>query len=179
MPAVKGCRGGTIMNTRIIRAFTVLWTVALVFSATAAFARPYGSGRHGDKTEARGDHGGRKMKEMMRELDLTAEQRDQMRHERVENREIMKKLEEDIMEKHRQLRDELEKPDTDTGKVQVLSSGIKALMGQEVDNRIAGILKTKELLTPEQFAKFQSRIKKRHHEMKKKKGSRRAAGEAI
>jgi len=160
------------MDIRIKRTMILLGTAVMIFSATAAFARPYGGNFHGKTMEGRQEHGGR-MKEMMRELDLTPEQRDQIRQQRRANREAMKELREAMMEKHRQLRDELEKPDTDTGRVQVLAAEIKALMGLEVDNRIAGILKTKEVLTPEQFTKFQKHIKKTHREMKGKRGSRR------
>ena len=156
------------MNIRIKHIVMVLGIASIIFSAQAAFARPYG----GDTTEGRKEHGGERMKEMMRKLDLTSEQSDQIKQQKLESRETKKKLREALETKHRELRDELGKPNTDTGKVQVLAAEIKALMGLEVDNRIAGILRTKEVLTPAQFAEFQSLIKEKHSKMKKKKGSR-------
>jgi Spy/CpxP family protein refolding chaperone len=102
--------------------------------------------------------------ELFKELNLTAEQeaklaeyRKQDKAEAEQNRTAMKEARE-------KLREELDKPTSDMTVVGNLANTIKQGQAQMVDHRIKSILQLKEVLTPEQFQKFQEKTKEKMKE---------------
>ncbi len=91
----------------------------------------------------------------------------------------------------KQFKDELSKYKSDPAEVARLAFEIKKLQAQLIDQRIASISKVKEILTIEQFSKFQEKIKAKKESWKEqkkkcleskekgsmKKGSSRSGGE--
>ena len=57
------------------------------------------------------------------------------------------------------LRSELGKYDSNPDEVERISSEMKNQQAQLIDHRVASILKVKEILNPEQFEQFRSKIK--------------------
>jgi Spy/CpxP family protein refolding chaperone len=94
------------------------------------------------------------MADLADELNLSEKQKEELKAKKQEHREAMKKLHEALREKKIELREELEKPDSNKKRIAFLASETKELMGKLVDINIKNILGVKEVLTPEQFEKF-------------------------
>ena len=91
----------------------------------------------------------------------------------------MKKVRESIRAKREELRDELDKEQTDPAKIEAITSELKKLEGDRVDQEVKGILGMKETLTPEQFKKLRSREHRggRHERKGEWRGPRRGRGD--
>ena len=57
-------------------------------------------------------------------------------------------------EKREALRAELEKPKVDSGKAKSINEELKALHNKMAEQRLAGVLQVREILTAEQFKKL-------------------------
>lgn len=101
---------------------------------------------------------------MFKDLGLTQEQQDQLKARRNAEKEQGKTSREALKAKMQALHEEISKPDVDKLKVDSIVMEINTLKGQEFARRTEGILAMKEILTPEQFAKFQE-----HHQKKMEK----------
>ncbi len=101
---------------------------------------------------------------MFKDLGLTQEQQDQLKARRGAEKEQWKTGREALKTKMRALHEEISKPDMDKAKVDAIVMEINTLKGQEFARRTEGIVAMKEILTPEQFAKFQE-----HHQKKMEK----------
>ena len=122
---------------------SMLAAVALLSSA--AYASP--DKNSGERKEARHEH-------FYKELNLTDEQKKALEENKNKNREQMKALFEGMREKRTLIRQELQKDQLDMGKINQTQNELKALQSQMLDNRLAGILEVRKILTPEQFKKF-------------------------
>ncbi len=89
-------------------------------------------------------------------LDLSEAQQELLQEHRTTHREKMKTIMESTREVHKQIRAELQKQDLDMTMLDELRAEQKELCGQKGDHRIEGILRVREILTPEQFTKFQA-----------------------
>ncbi|MFH1458074.1 MAG: periplasmic heavy metal sensor [Candidatus Omnitrophota bacterium] len=98
---------------------------------------------------------------MFKELNLTQEQQSRLEQNRKAQRIEMKKLHEAVNEKHAKLQEALKNPSVTRELVQPLADEIKFLQAQLIDHRMNGIFAAKEILTREQFAKFQEKTEKR------------------
>lgn len=134
----------------------IILTLAL-FTGGAAYAQMDCAGKQGDNK-----HMGR----MFRELNLTSEQQQKLEDNRKAQREGMMKLRASIKEKYAQLQKDLKDQAVTKAAVTPLVNEIKSLQAQLVDNRINGIFAVKEILTPEQFAKFQQQAGQMKERMK-------------
>lgn len=146
--------------------------VTLALSPAAAEAQ-YGYEDSGWKEEGgprgqRGSQGQGKGKDLMEKLGLTEEQQEALREQREGHREKIRSLMETLRDKKAQLRVELEKEEVDKEKIDSLINEIKPLLGGQIELRVEGALAMKEILTPEQYKKFQEFAKK-----KRKRGQRR------
>lgn len=121
---------------------------------------------------------GKRPGKMMKELDLTPEQNEKFKAQRKEQSAAMKKVRESIRAKREELRDELDKEQTDPAKIEAITSELKKLEGDRVDQEVKGILGMKETLTPEQFKKLRSREHRggRHERPGEWRGPRRGRG---
>jgi Spy/CpxP family protein refolding chaperone len=105
--------------------------------------------------------------QMFTELGLTQKQQEKLAENRKAQRQELSGLMEAIREKQEKLQSELKDPKATRAKLQPLIAEIKSLQARLIDQRINGIFAVKEILTPEQFIKFQEKIQKMH---KGKKG---------
>jgi Spy/CpxP family protein refolding chaperone len=133
-------------------------TVAIVVLATnAAYAQMQGKWQ-----ERMQQH----KETIYKELNLTAEQQAKLAQNRKVQHENTMKLRAALKEKEAKLREELKAPGVTRAIIQPLVDEIKSLQAQLIDNRVSGIFAVKEILTPEQFAKFQGMMAKQQKNKK-------------
>lgn len=140
-------------------------TGLFVLAGAGLFAEPMGDdgpgpgpgGEDGQKMEGR-------FEEMNKELGLTKEQAEKLRAHRKSQRETNQALWKQMQGKREALRAELEKPTVDTGKVKALNEDLKGLHDKMADQRLAGVLEVRKILTAEQFAKLRELGEKRRSE---------------
>jgi len=108
-----------------------------------------------------------KRMEMQEKLGLSEEQQQQLKAHREKFRSENKDSREQARDLKQQLKAELRKNDVNREEVMRIHNQIKALKSEADDRRLEGILEVREILTPEQFTKFQE-LKGEHG---KKKGS--------
>lgn len=130
-------------------------------------SKPWGKSGEGRKAE------------LFKELNLTAEQEAKLAEHRKQNRAEAEQRFTAIKEAREKLREELDKPTSDMAVVQASANTIKQSQAQMVDHRIKSILQLKEVLTPEQFQKFQEKAKDKMKERGKKHGMMARAQEAA
>lgn len=92
---------------------------------------------------------------MAARLSLTAEQQEQIKNLRQNQRRQMKELLRELQAKRQQIKDELNNPDATRESIAPLAAEIKTLFTKMVDQRIDSVFAVKGLLTPEQFNKLQ------------------------
>ncbi len=126
-----------------------------------AFSAAYGQEQEGFK-----QHGEEQFGKIVKELNLAPEQQKSLEENRKAQREEMKKTHLEIKEKHAKLREALKNPDVTRAAVEPLVNEIKLLQAQLIDRRINGIFTVKEILTKEQFVKFQQMIEKQQEKRK-------------
>jgi Spy/CpxP family protein refolding chaperone len=108
------------------------------------------------------------------QLNLTAAQQQQITESRTYHRQQMKQLSQIMQDKRAQLRNELEKSDTDKNKVYQIAAELKAVDGQMIDERIASIFKVKEILN---FQQYQQLNQATRNFIEQKKGKQESFGE--
>ena len=109
---------------------------------------------------------------MTKELGLTEEQQTQLAEMRKANQAAGKEIKTALQEAQSGLKEELQKYDSDPATVQQLATQIKSLHARVVDQRIASVTRTKEILTAEQLAKIQEKAKEKREAFRKKMGAR-------
>ena len=154
------------MNTKR----TVLAGVAVVFlMAGVACAETPGVPAQGNQTwgadQKRADvmHG-----RMIKDLGLSQEQEKKVEENRKAQREEMSRLRKEIVAKQEALQDALKSPSLTMDTVTPIVNEIKSLQAQMLDQRIRGIVAVKDILTPEQFAKFQQMTGSRRENSKER-----------
>jgi Spy/CpxP family protein refolding chaperone len=90
-----------------------------------------------------------------KELNLTPEQEEGLKQNRITQNEQMKELRTALKEQMTKLKEELNKPEVNQAALKTIATELKSLHAQMVDQRLASILAVKKILTSEQFAKFQ------------------------
>jgi len=137
--------------------FAVLLTaVSLLAAGPVAFAGSY-------EENGPGGRRGRKQcgqEQMYKDLGLSQEQQDKLKARREGGREQRKAQHEQIKTKMRALHEEIGKPETTRVSVEPRVAEINALKAQMFSQRIDDTFALKEVLTPEQFAKFREHHKK-------------------
>ena len=145
------------MKKKIVMAIS-LTVVAVFLAANSLYAEHCPEGK------------GEKFEKLTKELGLTPEQKTQLDAQReafkAKNEGAWKKLK----AKKEELRNELEKPSVDRGKINATIEDIKSLTGEKLNNRVDKILAMKSVLTPEQFAKLQNKMREKY---KKREGKKR------
>lgn len=150
------------MNTLNKRAGMLL-TGLFLLTGAGLFAEAMGEDGPGFGPGSRGDEGkmeGR-FEEMNKELGLTKEQAEKLRAHRRSQRETNQALWKQMQEKREALRVELEQPKVNTGKAKSINEELKALHNKMADQRLAGVLEVREILTAEQFKKLREIGEKR------------------
>ncbi|HOW42376.1 MAG TPA: periplasmic heavy metal sensor [Candidatus Omnitrophota bacterium] len=99
------------------------------------------------------------IEEVIKELNLTPEQQQQITQQRAKEKEQSEQLRQKIQDIRAQITQELDKPATDKAKVKALVTQMSGLIAQRVEQRIMGIVALKEILTPEQFKMLNEKTK--------------------
>jgi Spy/CpxP family protein refolding chaperone len=93
-------------------------------------------------------------KEYLAELNLTPAQMEKLNAQRQANRSAVRELHRALRTKRGELRREMDKLNPDKAKIESITSELKSLEAQRIDQRVRIILQMKETLTPEQFKKL-------------------------
>jgi Spy/CpxP family protein refolding chaperone len=123
--------------------------------------------------QPQGEHqlrGAKQRESISKELNLTPEQQKKLDQNRNAQRQEIEKLVAALKEKQVKLKETLQNPVVTKDTVQPLANEIKNLQSELVDNRIGGIIAVKEILTPEQFVKFQQIMEKQKKDMQERFG---------
>lgn len=135
---------------------------SLAITALPAMARPGGpgggpmGGGPGMTEEARQERMEARQERMRILLDLSEVQQELLQQHRTTHREKMQTLKESMHTLREQIRTVLADQDLDMPKLDELRAELRELSGQMADHRIEGILEVREILTAEQFTKFQA-----------------------
>ncbi|MBI4668813.1 MAG: periplasmic heavy metal sensor [Elusimicrobia bacterium] len=97
----------------------------------------------------------RKHEQIFKELGLTPEQKKQLTEHRKIHREQARQLQKTLKEKRKILKQELEKSDFNEARVKEAHAQMKEIQNKLTDHRLEGILKVRQIMTAEQFKKFQ------------------------
>lgn len=157
------------MNTRTSKQLGVFMSIILgilFFPAFSAFAQD----REGREFDKKGWE--EKVNQMYDKLDLSEEQRQALKEHKQGHREEMKSLKSEIQAKREALQAEMQKGDFSADKVKAINDELKTLQNKMSDQRLEGILEVREILTPEQFSKF-NELKESHHDQRKNDGDER------
>lgn len=141
------------MKKKIHVIIAVFIVVMIVAGNAFAYFDCDAKGRSGSR------HNRDKMKNVAKELSLTADQEKRLEESKEAFRSRAKDLRIKLKEKHGLLQAELSKPGITRQQAEPIVNEIKALQSEMVEHRVNGIFKTKEILTPEQFAKLQAKKK--------------------
>jgi len=136
--------------------------LGLVFSG-AAYAKMF-------EEEGQPNKGNRD--QVIKQLNLTPQQEAQIKQLQMLNRQKAKELFRRLKEKRRELADELDKARSNPIKIRALIAALKDIQGRLIEQRVDGVLKMKEILTPAQYQKFSETLKsmrKRNFELKGRK----------
>ncbi len=101
---------------------------------------------------------GKIMAEAMDELNLTKEQREEIKKNKEAYRESGQEIREGMRSKRKELKRELDKWESDDGKINNLVDEIAELQKETLQNRIEGILSVKKVLTEEQFEELKQKL---------------------
>lgn len=116
-----------------------------------------GPGRHGQGEDGgrdgRDGRDGRKMMKMMKELDLSAEQKEKLKTERQKNQATMKALRDSQKAAREKLRAGFQS-NASNEELKNLHKEVQTSMTALMDARFSNMLSIREILTPEQRAKF-------------------------
>jgi Spy/CpxP family protein refolding chaperone len=110
------------------------------------------------------------MQRIIQQLNLTDEQKEQLKSQRQKHKEQMQTMTQYLKEHRRKLKEELESPDADKNAINNIITEMKETEGRMLYLRTVGILETKEILTPEQFEKLQSLHKNAMQRVQNQKG---------
>ena len=152
------------MKTRSRNAILAAVMVMAMLGTTAAYAEGMGPGGH--HGQERGEKG-----EFYKELNLTPEQRDQVKAQKEATKAQKQELREAMKAKRAELKAELAKKDLDRARVNVITTEMKAITAKLVDMRVESIIALKKILTPEQFQKMQDKMGQ-HREKRGKMGGK-------
>ena len=155
------------MENKLAKSIAVLAVVGLMAAGPLAYAAPEGDNPEGGKGYKHGEG-----QEFMKDLNLTPEQKVQLKAQREARKEAGKAAREQLKAKMQELHKAISEPGTKRTDVNGLVGEVNALKGQMFAQRIDGVFAMKGILTPEQFAKMQEHQKgwaeKRHEGWGKK-----------
>jgi Spy/CpxP family protein refolding chaperone len=124
--------------------------LGLVFSGTA-YAKM--------SEEEAGQPNKDKRDQVIKQLNLTPQQEAQIKQLQMLNRQKAKELFLRLKEERKELADELDKARSNPIKIRALIAELKDLQGRLIEQRVEDVLKMKEILTPEQYQKFNETLK--------------------
>ncbi len=149
-------------------------------SGEADFDGKRGFGQHGKRAHFGGRHkrGGRMMGRMFRQLDLTDEQKEELKSIRKASHENMKPIREQMQASRKLLRNLSANGNFDEAQVQAIASQLGSLHAQMIVEKERNKAKMFAVLTTEQKAKLaelKQNFEQRRAERKAKRAERKAA----
>jgi Spy/CpxP family protein refolding chaperone len=142
------------MKTLAKRLVAVIAAVVIALSPALVYAEHADKEcETGDEVEQAKGHGG-----FYKDLGLTPQQTSELKARREANAGKAKEVRDELKAKRAELKAEIEKPTVDRARITALTTDIKGLTGQMIDQRVDNILAMKEILTPEQFSKMQAKM---------------------
>jgi Spy/CpxP family protein refolding chaperone len=144
---------------RILKSLIIM-AVGVMIVVPTVFAQPHGKMDECDMDRSIGHHS-QSADKVLKELNLTEEQKDRLKQNRNAQHEKMKDLRTQLIKKHAELKDKLSNPDVQRASVEPIATELKDLQAKIMDCRLDGVFAVKEILTPEQYAKFQEKMKEK------------------
>jgi Spy/CpxP family protein refolding chaperone len=144
------------MKNKLAKIVAVLTVVGLMGAGPVAYAVSEGDGSGSGEGSQCGLG-----KEFAKELNLTPEQSEKLKAQREAKKENSKVMREQLKAKMQALHGAIAKQGATRADVNGLVDEVNALKGQMFSQKVDGLFATKEILTPEQFAKMQEKHKER------------------
>ncbi len=139
-----------------LKVFMVIAAAAFLLQCPAeAFGPGHGGSGHKKDFEKRMEA---KKEEVLKDLNVSAEQRKRLDENKAANMQKMKAAFESMHQSEASLRDELQKEKIDLNKIYKIHDEIKKRSAEIRDMRLAGILEVRQILTTEQFRKFTKKM---------------------
>lgn len=140
-----------------------LISVGVLVMATSFFlaVMPVYAEKDSDYRNPRQNWGSQKQEKfdnMIEKLNLSEEQVAQLKSHKQTKMESRKKLHSALKKQKQELKDELDKPESDNTRIKQIADSIKQIQSEMVDERIKGILEIKAMLSPEQYSEFKKNI---------------------
>ena len=151
------------MKKKIVRTISLMMIAAFLVSGSL-YAESYCGRPEGGRGNEKGD----KFQKLAEELNLTPEQKEKLKAQRIEFKEKNKALRENMRAKNEELRNELKNPTADRASINATIEDIKRLTGEKLNSRVDKILAMKDVLTPEQYAKLQEKMQEKRRKRKNK-----------
>ena len=141
---------------KITKIRMLLIILVLALCAPAVYAYPNDTGRaHGKELKGKMEA---KQQELYKDLNLTDQQKKSLEENKNKHKEQTKALRNEMKEKRDLLRQELQRDELNMGKINQTNNDLKNLQAKMLDDRLASILEVRNILTPEQFKKFISKM---------------------
>lgn len=170
------------MKNDLMKITVLAVVLGLVFAGGIAYAETGEGGFGGPGYGEMGPQGGpgqgeggpqcRKGKggpgDFFKELNLTDEQKEQLKTQRESQQEANKAVREQLKVKMQAVHEEIAKPESDQAALDALVAEVNTLKGQLFSQHIAGILGMKAILTPEQFSQMQAKFQERKGKMEQR-----------
>ncbi len=142
------------MENKLTKIMAVLTVAGLMAAGPVAYAESQGDNPESGKGYKQGEG-----KEFLKELNLTPEQKEQLKAQREAKKESSKVAREQMKVKMQAIHEAIAKPGAKRADVEGLVNEVNALKAQTFSQKIDGLFAMKEILTPEQFAKMQEQHK--------------------
>jgi len=104
---------------------------------------------------------GSRFEAMASRLNLTVEQKEQLKAHRETQQQAMMEMHRALKEKRAQFKQQLDNPDATRESVNALAADIKTLTGQMIDQRIDAVFAVRQILTPDQFNQLRQAMQQR------------------
>jgi Spy/CpxP family protein refolding chaperone len=140
---------------------TVITALVMVLFATGwAFAQgPHKGGMQQGRARME-----KSRQQLYEQLNLSEQQQKQLEENRQAEAKNMLQLRQTIRQKQMALQKALNDPAVTREQVEPLANEIKTLQGELIDDRMSNIFAVKQILTPEQYAKFNQIMKEKKEE---------------
>ena len=150
------------MKKRFVKEIACVVILSLIFFPSLAFAQPPAQGP-AEQGPAGKEGEEIPISNIAQKLGLSLEQKEQLKEQRFQQKYNKMETRNKIRLKELELRHELEKEVINQETIDKIVVELKELQGITIEQRVASILKMKEILTLEQFEKLQSLDKLRMH----------------
>lgn len=140
----------------------------VVFAVASALAQAPEGGPAPDRKQEFRKQGEDRMQELLKDLNLSDEQKKLLDEHRTKHREGMGTLRKNMRDLRQAMHQELQKQELDMNTINDLQGKMKETQTKILDYRLEGILAVHKILTPEQYKKFSEEMRKRKDDYRKK-----------